>query len=134
MTNFTAIEKKVYGLAAAQSLCIDDEVIHNHTKYKGYDAWFAAYLILSEAVETGTEPEGIYAWQPMECWAWSDILGHIEDEAMTIQEVMRMTLDDVKEGIVQAAIDGSLDSDMNTLDMFALAEAGAAKKETQDKS
>lgn len=111
------IESMVKGLATAQVTCFDGKSFEE------------AYEAIVEAVEKNSEPEGIVPWEPLEYWSWNNILEHIEDEASGIMRIVERSLGLVKTGLIDAAIQGDLDSDFNTLDLQAMLERGAQLEE-----
>lgn len=113
------LEQMAYGHATAQFISCDN----------GFEGtWFERYQYLSECVSDNKEPEGWVAWQPFETWEWSDIVEQIDSEADSFLSTIKQALEYVKNGIVASAIDCSLDSDMNQLDMVHLVELGSKEQ------
>lgn len=90
----------------------------------GSENWYSAYQYLTECLENGIEPDGLVVWQPFEHWTWHDVAEQIEADAMSLLSSFKRLLEYAKNGIIEAAIDCTLDSDMNQLDMVYLAESG----------
>src|SRR3546814_4125027 len=65
---------------------------------------------------------------------WQHIVDCIEDYARDLTVSYRRILDYAKEGIVQCALNGTLDSDMNTLDMQEMVNLGVGEEEEDRKS
>lgn len=112
------LRNEALALAAAQSLCMNDDV-----------GWFEAYEHLVMCVETEDHDradEKFMLWEPLECTPLHQLLEHIEGEAESILRGFKYVLETVKKGIVDATIEGELDSDANEMDMIGLYERGAA--------
>lgn len=88
------------------------------------EKWYDAYQYLTECLENGSEPDGLVVWQPFEHWTWHDVAQQIESEAMSLLSSFKRLLDYAKNGIIEATIDCTLDSDMNQLDMVHMVESG----------
>lgn len=110
------LEQMAYGFATSQ-------MISTFGDTEG--TWYDRYLYLCESVGNDEDPDGWVAWQPFEHWEWKDILDQIESEALAILSNFKDLLDLAKKGIVQSAIDCTLDSDMNLIDMESMVELGA---------
>src|SRR3546814_16994376 len=63
---------------------------------------------------------------------WQHIVDCIEDYARDLTVSYRRILDYAKEGIVQCALNGTLDSDMNTLDMKEMVNIGVGEEEEKE--
>lgn len=112
------LEELAYGHATAQIL----------SDLGGNENWYSAYQYLTECMENGSEPDGLVVWQPFEYWEWRDIAEQIESEAMSLLSSYKRVLEYAKNGIIEAAIDCTLDSDMNQLDMVHLVESGVHRE------
>lgn len=120
-TQRSVIEKKAYGIAAANFLSFDDSA---------FDADpYLAYLEYESAVDDKREPHGLEVWGPLE--SYDDVLEEIDDLARHVLREMKDALRLAKEGIVNEAIECRLDSDMNTLDMPGLVDIGSALERDQ---
>lgn len=73
----------------------------------------------------------ILVWEPYDCLTPLEVMQTIESMAQGIEESMKSVLELAKEGIIQEAIEGRLDSDMNSLDMVGLVEIGYEAQEEQ---
>jgi len=114
------LEKRAYNLAAANHLCFFDNWNEDH---HGYDD-------LCECVAKGEEPDHCCVWEPLEHMAWEKVIELIDTNAQSILLMLKETLELAKKGIVESAIDGSLDSDMNQIDMNHMVELGLGTKNT----
>ncbi|MDF5425523.1 hypothetical protein P3691_25160, partial [Vibrio parahaemolyticus] len=106
----TKVEQIAYGHATALVL----------SELGQQENWCKAYEYLSECVERGDEPEDLVVWQPFEHWEWKDILEQIESEAESLLSTIKSVLGLAHKGIIQSAIDCSLDSDMTQLDLIGM--------------
>lgn len=122
----TILKKHALGLAAAQILGFSDE-------YNSEDKWYEGYELLVSIVdnEGDPEPEHVVVWEPFEHLSWEDVLNQINTEADAIYKTYKTVLGLAKAGIICTAIDGTLDSDFNTLDMEHLVEVGAKSHEAE---
>lgn len=109
------LEKRAIGFAAAQTLCFSDESV----------PFYDNYMLAIDAVAQGEEPDNCAIFSPFEHMEWNAVISHIESESDAILDQFKQVLDLAKAGIIQCAIDGSLDSDMNTLCMQSMTELGA---------
>lgn len=81
MSNYNYLERKAYGLAAAQVFCYGDE-------YADMD-WFQVYERIVDSVNVDdTLPEGISVWHPFEHTPMSQVMEHIDNEAHSIKEML----------------------------------------------
>ncbi len=113
------LEKMAYAQATAQFVSCDNN-------FEG--TWYERYQYLTECVSENKNPEGWVAWQPFETWDWNDIVEQIDSEANSFLITLKQVLEYAKNGIVASAIDCSLDSDMNLLDMIQLVEIGSEEQ------
>ena len=113
------LEKMAFGQATALFVSCDNN-------FKG--TWYERYQFLAECVFENKSPEGWIAWQPFETWDWNDIVEQIDSEANSFLETLKQALEYAKNGIVASAIDCSLDSDMNQMDMIQLVEIGSKEQ------
>ena len=111
----TKVEQIAYGHATAQVL----------SEMGPQENWYKAYEYLSECVELGDDPEDLVVWQKFEHWEWKDILEQIESEAESLLSTIKLVLGLAHKGIIQSAIDCSLDSDMTQLDLIGMVELGS---------
>jgi len=88
------------------------------------EAW-AAYDQLVKSVEDGSEPD-LVRWQPFENWDWAELLDQIQSESEANNLLFKKILSQVKCGLVASAIDCTLDSDMNMVDMEILFSVGGS--------
>jgi len=112
-----ALEKIAYAHAASQYLCLDDLDME---PYEAYESFVGS-------VNQGEEPE-IAVWHYFEGESPVEIISLIHDEAQNFLVTMKNTLNLAKEGIVQSAIDGTLDSDMTQLDMAEMVQIGSGEE------
>lgn len=87
-----------------------------------------AYDQLVKSVEGGFEPD-LVRWQPFENWGWAELLDQIQSESEVNQLLFKKILSQVKRGLIASAIDCSLDSDMNMVDMENLFSVGSLDHE-----
>ena len=111
----SVLEKLAYGKATASVL----------SGLEGEDEWYPAFERLAASVEEGVDPD-LERWSLFEAWSWSDIEDHIHTEAGALLGVIDQALGYAREGIIDAAIDGTLDSDMTQLHMQTMIEIGAS--------
>ncbi|WP_206605713.1 hypothetical protein [Pelagibaculum spongiae] len=114
------LEQMAYGHATSQFISSDND-------FEG--TWYERYQFLADCVENSIDPDGWFAWAPFETWEWRDIVTSIDDEASSLVVTMKQALEYAKGGMVVSAINGSLDSDMNQLDMIQLLELGAKEQQ-----
>ncbi|CAM3329802.1 hypothetical protein HZS38_04900 [Xenorhabdus nematophila] len=117
----TKVEQIAYGHATAQVL----------SELGQQENWYKAYKYLSECVERGDEPDDLIVWQPFEHWEWKDILEQIESEAESLLSTIKSVFALAHKGIIQSAIDCSLDSDMTQLDLIGMVELGNDIEESE---
>ncbi|HBY0479872.1 hypothetical protein ACRN9J_18265 [Shewanella baltica] len=117
----TKVEQIAYGHATAQVL----------SELGQQENWYKTYEYLSECVERGDEPDDLIVWQPFEHWEWKDILEQIESEAESLLSTIKSVLALAHKGIIQSAIDCSLDSDMTQLDLIGMVELGNDIEESE---
>lgn len=117
----TKVEQIAYGHATAQVL---SDLGQQQNGYKSYE-------YLSECVERGEEPDDLIVWQPFEHWEWEDILEQIESEADSLLSTIKSVLALAHKGIIQSAMDCSLDSDMTQLDLIGMVELGSEIEESE---
>ncbi len=113
MLHQTKLEQLAYGHAAAKFL----------SELGDRSGWYAAYCLLAESVDKNEEPE-LTAWAPFENDPWSDILDHIDAEAEALLGTIKLAFNLAHKGIVESAIDCTLDSDMNALCLQSMVEKG----------
>lgn len=77
------------------------------------EAWAAYNQLVNRE---GYEPD-LVRWQPFESWAWAELLDQIESESKANHLLFKDILSQVKCGLIASAIDCSLDSDINMVDM-----------------
>ena len=109
MLHQTKLEQLAYGHAAAKFL----------SELGDRSGWYAAYCLLAESVDKNEEPE-LTAWAPFENDPWSDILA----EAEALLGTIKLAFNLAHKGIVESAIDCTLDSDMNALCLQSMVEKG----------
>lgn len=107
-----ALKKKAITLAAAYYLNTSGDL-------------FDAYEELGQCVEKGIDPAGFRPCEGFENVSLLALLEHIDGAAEANLIAFKDVLSAAKEGIVKSAIDGSLDGDMNNLDMEDMCEIGA---------
>ncbi|MCS4349533.1 hypothetical protein [Klebsiella pneumoniae] len=73
----------------------------------------------------GNRPDGLNEPVTFEHWEWKDILEQIESEAESLLSTIKSVLGLAHKGIIQSAIDCSLDSDMTQLDLIGMVELGS---------
>jgi len=108
------LEKKAVGFAAAQTLCFHNEGI----------PFYENYMNVVNAVSDGDDPDNCVIFKPYENMEWCDVIAHIDAEADALLIQFKAVLKDAKNGIVQSAIDDTLDSDMNNLCMELMVDKG----------
>lgn len=113
MTHHTKLEQLAYGHAAALVI----------SELGDCSDWYDAYCHLAECVANDEEPE-LTAWAPFENDLWADILAHIDTEAEALLITIKQAFALAHKGIIESAIDGSLDSDMNALCLQSMVEKG----------
>jgi hypothetical protein len=116
----TTVEKIAYGIATAQCLVLPDD----------YDEkWYRAYTFLSDVIEKECDPEvyGFFKWENLEHLTWPKVLDHIETEKHFIAKQFNKLLLCAKKGIVHSAIECTLDSDLNALDLDFQIKQGAQR-------
>lgn len=107
-----ALKKKAITLAAAYYINTSGDL-------------FDAYEELERCVEKGLEPASFRPCEGFENASLLALLEHIDGAAEANLVAFKDVLNAAKEGIVKSAIDGSLDSDMNNLDMEDMCEIGS---------
>lgn len=115
------LEKMAYGTATALFVCgLEDP-----------EKWYEHYVELCDAADKGQEPDGFAAWQPFENSGLEEVLSQIDTVAASILQSYREVLSFAKAGLVEAAIECTLDSDMNALDLSFMVDRGAALEAAQ---
>lgn len=113
MENYTPLKQLVYGYLLSKVVVLGDEIT---------DRPFDAFKQIVAHVRSGApEPDYIYLDDSQ---SWSEVLQSIESEGFLDLQFIRDVLGMAKEGICLSAIDATLDSDMNQLDMQAMVEKG----------
>lgn len=113
-TQRSVIEKKAYGIAAANFLSFDDSA---------FDADpYLAYLEYESAVDDKREPNGLEVWVPFE--SYDDVLTKIGELAEHILSEMNDILRLAHRGIINETIEMRIDSDMNMLDLDLMIRVG----------
>ena len=110
----TYLEQLVVGNAVSKIAVLNDDFVG-----RPFDAFMQIYRHVHDGAP---EPDAVCI---DDCDFWDDVLEKIEREARLDLTFIRGVFDLAKEGICQSAIDGTLDSDMNQLDMVAMVELGA---------
>src|SRR5690554_4937004 len=94
-TQRTVIEKKAYGIAAANFLSFSDSA---------FDADpYLAYLEYEAAVDEGRDPDGLIIWAPFE--NYDDVLNEIEKLANHIEREINDVLRLAHQGIIHETIE-----------------------------
>ncbi|ALZ82528.1 hypothetical protein GL272_19705 [Aeromonas veronii] len=122
----TQLEQIAYSHATAMMLS------NLGTHENGYSAYL--YLcVLAEQSEDPNEqlPDGISAWGPFEDWSLLDVLNQIDNEAEALLSTLKTVLSLAHKGIVQSAIDCTLDSDLNQLDLKSMVEKGSELEQAE---
>lgn len=68
--------------------------------------------------------EGIVVWFPFQSNAWGEILEAIHDLADRFEDDINQALELARQGLIESAIDGSLDGDMTQVDMETMVTVG----------
>ena len=126
MPTKTQLEQIAYNHAAA--MMFSDLGTHEN----GY----SAYLYLCERAEKSEDPneqlpDDISAWGPFENCNLLDVLNQIDCEAEALLPTLETVLTFAHKGIVQSAIDCTLDSDMNLLDLKEMVEKGSELEQAE---
>ena len=115
--NISVIEKKAFGIAAANYLHFENDAFNQDP--------YSAYIEYEAALDENRQPEGLEVWAPFSSLE-DGVLEQINDLASRIADEIKSTLALSKAGVVSETIEGRIDSDMNALDMQGLAEIGHA--------
>lgn len=115
MTNPTALERIAYGNATAFYVSNVPE-----------DQWYQAYETLVEAIDESDLTFEIL--QSFESLMLDEIVDRIDDDAASILKSIKQALELAKDGIIDAAIETDLPSDMNELDMLAMTQRGSENR------
>jgi hypothetical protein len=115
--NISVIEKKAFGIAAANYLHFENDAFNQDP--------YSAYIEYEAALDENRQPEGLEVWAPFSSLE-DGVLEQINDLASHIADGIKSTLALSKAGVVSETIEGRIDSDMNALDMQGLAEIGHA--------
>lgn len=120
MSTKTQLEQIIYGRTTAVMLC------ELGTHKDGYSAYqYLCELAEKGELSGGQEPDDLIVWAPFENWSWLEILDYIDSEAEELLHTVKKVLSLAHKGIVQSAIDCTLDSDMNLLDLKEMVEKGS---------
>ena len=126
MTTHTKLEQIAYAYATGR-------VLSDFGQHKtGYEAYLHL-CSLEDKGELSDEqvPEDITARDMFENWSWIAILDRIDSDAAELLNIAKRLLSLAQTGIVQSAIDGTLDSDMTQLDLQAMIELGGELDEAE---
>jgi len=86
---------------------------------------YAAYEELVACVYIDIEAPSFKVWEPLESMPIQQLLEHVERQAELIIDAFCAVLETAKLGLVNAAENGEVDTDMNSLDMKGMFETGA---------
>lgn len=86
---------------------------------------YAAYEELVACVDMDIEAPSFKVWEPLESMPIQQILEHIEKQAELIFDALCAVLETAKLGLVNAAENGEVNTDMNSLDMKGMFDTGA---------
>lgn len=88
--------------------------------------WVVVYHELKEAQKNNAElPDEISPWVHYEDLNLSDLMDLVDDEIQTLEDNMIHWTRNIKSALIEIAIKGELPSDLNELDIHALAELAA---------
>lgn len=109
---YTLIDKMAIGMAMGCIFCgLED-----------FNDAFDAYLKLKDS--DGDFFDELTLWEPVEGKSFEQVIDIVEDMAFSNNQTLRQLADAIKAGLIAKAIDCTLDSDFNNLDMVAIAEEG----------
>jgi len=109
---YTLIDKMAIGMAMSCLFCgLDD-----------FNDAFDAYIELKDS--DGENFDELILWEPVEGKSFEQVIDIVEDMAFSNNQTLRQLADAIKAGLIAKAIDCTLDSDFNNLDMVAIAEEG----------
>lgn len=114
----TELEKRAIGFAAAELLIFSDESA----------SFYDNYLLFVEAVKKNKTPGNCDIYQPYEHMLDIEVLKLIDELSDNLLCQFKAILNEAKGGIVQCAIDGELESDMNKLSMECMVEKGCVNE------
>ncbi len=114
----TELEKRAISFAAAELLIFSDESA----------SFYDNYLLFVEAVKKNKTPGNCEIYQPYEHMDVIEALKLIDELSDNLLCQFEAILDEAKAGIVQCAIDGELDSDMNLLSMECMIKKGCVNE------
>jgi len=106
-----AIKRKAIELAVRQAIVIKGDP-------------FSVYESLVSCVDSGLDFSSVSIRERLEGMAAKELLEHIERESEAILKAFQDVLDSTKAGILIAAENDDLDSDMSSLDMDYMHEIG----------
>ena len=87
-------------------------------------AFFDQYVLFCELVEKDKDTSDFSPHSSYEYHSNNDLLGLVDEKALGMMNLIKSVLADVQAGMAQSAIDGTLDSDVNAIDMLQLFELG----------
>lgn len=93
---------------------------------------YPAYEALVELQRSHTHPGNLKPRIEYRNLSWTDILGRVVAGANYLEAFLREGLGFAHEGLIEAAIDGNLDSDATAWDMCGLVEMGIIATSSSD--
>ncbi|MGP9797097.1 hypothetical protein ACT3UJ_07030 [Halomonas sp. 86] len=118
-TTATATEQRAYAYAFSHYFIIADKWDDPAKHYEAYTRLLTYYNDFADLDESIAN-----VWHKFEEIGLDIVLQELEAMAQAIITITTKSLYDCKLGLVESAIEGTLPSDFNDLDMKALAQAG----------
>ncbi|MCE9932697.1 hypothetical protein [Aeromonas salmonicida] len=109
---YTLIDKMAIGMAMSYLFC----------DLEDFNDAFDTYIKLKDS--DGELFDELTLWEPVAGKSVEQVIDLVEDMALSNSQTLRQLADAIKAGLVAKAIDCTLDSDFNALDMTAVAEEG----------